>query len=255
MKKHPLYFLLIFSLGLCTGFILRSNVAKGIYLNASQIDAPWPLEQLPVVAKCIQRQDYVLAYDGRTRNAFYVHETITRDSLQGEGERAHHQFVEDQDIPQHIRASLADFKGSGYDRGHLSPCAHHRSNKACMADSFLLSNVIPQDPQYNRGFWLKLERHVRDLTKHYDSVKVITGPLFVPEDQPDGRYVHVRVIGDSNIWCPTHLYKVIKMKSDRGVEAKAFLVPNQPISADATIEQFETTVEKIEKLSGIIFQS
>ena len=54
-------------------------------------------------------------------------------------------------------ATLADYKASGYDRGHLAPAADMGHSKESMSDSFYLSNMSPQVPQFNRGIWKKLE--------------------------------------------------------------------------------------------------
>lgn len=77
-----------------------------------------------------------------------------------------------------FRASLSNHKSSGYDRGHLAPAANHKQNKEELEDTFYLSNMCPQCPQFNRGYWPKLERYVRDLTKLHQTVEVYTGPIY-----------------------------------------------------------------------------
>lgn len=54
-------------------------------------------------------------------------------------------------------AALSDYRGSGYDRGHLAPAADMKWAPAAMSESFLMSNMSPQDPGFNRGIWKKLE--------------------------------------------------------------------------------------------------
>ena len=128
-------------------------------------------------------------------------ETFTKDSLQGSAERAKHEFNEDEKIPSHMRACLSDYKGSGFDRGHMVPAANCKKSVQRMRESFLLSNICPQEPSFNRFYWAMFERHVRDLAKQYKMMQVITRPLYLPEGEKGERFVHIKVIGDSDIWC------------------------------------------------------
>lgn len=42
------------------------------------------------------------------------------------------------------RATNADYRGSGFDRGHLAAAANHKWTQKAMDDTFYLSNVAPQ---------------------------------------------------------------------------------------------------------------
>lgn len=137
----------------------------------------------------------------------------------------------------------------------MAPAADHRSSLDAMADTFYLTNICPQCPQFNRGFWAKFEKHVRDLTQYYKDICVITGPLYLPYSDKDGkRYVKYEVIGQNDISVPTHFFKVITMKDWKGdQETMAYILPNAEISQDTNFESFRTTVEKVERAAGIIF--
>lgn len=155
-----------------------------------------------------------------------------------------------------FRASLSDYKNSGYDRGHLAPAANHKRNKEEMGDTFYLSNMCPQCPKLNRGYWVKLEKHVRDLTHAYQNVEVFTGPLYRPYNERDGkRYVKYQVIGKNDVAVPTHFFKLIVMKDSVGRHQKAYIVPNQEIPANTPLEQFRANLEDIERLAGLIFNN
>jgi endonuclease G len=63
---------------------------------------------------------------------------------------------------------------------------------------------------FNRGYWMYFESFVRDLLKQFDSVKVVTGPLFLPKKSPISHrhYVTYEVLGDPpNTAVPTHFFK------------------------------------------------
>ena len=42
----------------------------------------------------------------------------------------------------------------------------------------LLSNIVPQDPNNNRGIWEAIESAVRYQAKKYHQLYVVTGPIF-----------------------------------------------------------------------------
>lgn len=59
------------------------------------------------------------------------------------------------------------------------------TSQHAMDESFLMTNVSPQvGVGFNRGYWARLEGFVRHLTRHFDDVYVVTGPLFLPTVRP-----------------------------------------------------------------------
>lgn len=136
--------------------------------------------------------------------------------MAGTVNRSHFKFKEYEDIPKHPRATLADYRNSGFDRGHLIPAGDCKASEEKMGETFLLSNICPQNPQFNRVYWAKLERHVRDLTKTSTVFHVVTGPLFLPKESEDGtRWVKYQVIGNGDVAVPTHFFKVIYLESSK----------------------------------------
>lgn len=120
-----------------------------------------------------------------------------------------------------------------------------------MADTFFMTNMFPQCPQLNRGYWSKLEKHVRDLTRDHQNVYVITGPLYLPYNEGDKRFIKYQVIGPNDVAVPTHFFKVIILENWQGSkEIRAYILPNQEIAANISLENFRTTVQKVEKLAG-----
>lgn len=206
---------------------------------------------LPEPDPVIQRKSYVLSYDGRTRNANWVYEELTPASLEGHASRKNCEFMQDPKIAPEFSASRQDYRGSGFDQGHLCPAADAPSSQAAMQETFYLSNISPQYPSFNRKIWLKLEKHVRDLVLASDVVYVITGPLFLPHRKKDGkRYVQYQVIGDNNVAVPNHFFKVLKVKNGKRIETQAYIIPNQAKAQDESLEHFAVTLEKVERAAG-----
>lgn len=211
---------------------------------------------LPSSNPFIQREAYMLAYDGRIKSASWVYEKLSASFLQGKANRARFDFMEDPLIPRMIQATKEDYKGSGFDRGHLCPAADARANDQSMKETFYFSNISPQNPQLNRQYWAKLEKHVRQLTQSYDRVYAITGPLFLAKTGKDGkRYVHYEVIGASEVAVPTHYFKVIRAVKGDIVDTKAYIIPNEEILQDPPLDDFAVAVEKIEKAAGFVLDS
>lgn len=216
------------------------------------------------VADIATRSALVSSYDRRTRNPHWVVEHITAASLaQRGGDRKHSVFVEDDAVPDKFRAKLKDYFRSGYDRGHQVPAADCKWSQTSMDETFYLTNMCPQVGEgFNRDYWAHFEDFCRRLTVRYPSVRIVTGPLYLPKKDPvDNKwYVRYEVIGNPpNVAVPTHFYKVIFAESspDAGaggpVAIGAFVLPNAPIPNDKPITDFEVPVEAVERASGLEF--
>ncbi|KAG8246095.1 Endonuclease G, mitochondrial [Homalodisca vitripennis] len=128
--------------------------------------------------------DYVLAYDKRNRVANWVFEHLTYERVKHNDavDRSKCQFTEDTSIHDYFRSKNTDYKGSGFDRGHLAAAGNHRVCQKDVDQTFLLSNMAPQvGVGFNRDSWNRLEKHVRRLTRTYPNVYVCTGPLYLPK--------------------------------------------------------------------------
>lgn len=198
----------------------------------------------------IYRNGYVIGYDTRTKNPRWVYERLTLANFSHKKRRGT-QFKEDPRIPELFRATKKDYQHSGFDRGHLASAASHTNIGEALSETFFLSNVSPQVPAFNRGYWKTLEKHVRVLAQRHGIVEVVTGPLFLSEQNPkDGkRYVTYQVIGDNEVAVPTHFFKAIQYNSS----TDAYILPNKCIPSTTPLGQFKSTIQKIEKASGIKF--
>ena len=201
------------------------------------------------------------AFDRRTRNPHWVAEHITPKSLaMKDGDRKHSYFTEDETVPEKFRAKLSDYFRSGYDRGHQVPAADAKWSQEAMDQTFLLTNMCPQvGDGFNRDYWAHFEDFCRRLTNYYPSVRIVTGPLYLPRKDPkDGKWrVSYEVIGSPpNVSVPTHFYKVIYAEDGRNggtVSLGAFVLPNAPISNDKPLKDFEVPVDAVEKATGLEF--
>ncbi|PLB49732.1 putative mitochondrial inner membrane nuclease Nuc1 [Aspergillus steynii IBT 23096] len=202
-------------------------------------------------------------YDRRTRNPSWVAEHITTESVAKSIASRKNYFREDPDIPAFFRAKVADYAGSGYDRGHQVPAANANWSQEAMDDTFKMSNMCPQvGIGFNQHYWARVEKFTRNLTTRYPSVRVVTGPLYLPHRDSDSKWrVSYEVIGDPpNVAVPTHFYKVVfGEEEDNGdglggqVAIAAFVLPNAPIDKDKDLSEFEVELEAVERGSGLEF--
>lgn len=205
----------------------------------------------------IERNAYSLSYDGLHKQARWVYEFLTAKNLQGKAERENCTFLKDSLIPNIVSSSVRDYRDSGFDRGHLCPAADACSSEEKMRETFYLTNISPQLSHFNRVYWLKLENHVRELTKQYKALHVFTGPLYMPQEEKDGKkYIKYQVIGPNEVAVPTHYFKVIFAEKEKNVIKKmAFIVPNKSIDERVPLDKFKTTIDKVEKAAGFVFNS
>ncbi|KAI1313667.1 hypothetical protein F5Y03DRAFT_104685 [Xylaria venustula] len=219
------------------------------------------------VADIATRQALISSFDRRLRNPHWVIEHITPASLAVRGgDRKHSVFLEDEGVPDKFRAKLKDYFRSGYDRGHQVPAADAKWSQSAMDETFYLTNMSPQVGEgFNRDYWAHFEDFCRRLTQKYPSVRIVTGPLYLPKRDPaDNKwYVKYEVIGNPpNIAVPTHFYKVIFAEEDGSgspgtgkVAIGAFVLPNAPIPNEKPLADFEVPIEAVERASGLEFAS
>lgn len=129
-------------------------------------------------------ENYIISYDKRNRTAHWVFEHLTKDRLMSNKDidRSKSEFQCDESIHPYFRSTNKDYKGSGYDRGHLAAAGNHKMHQKHLDQTFYLSNIAPQVGKgFNRDSWNRLEKYVRSLTRIYKDVYVCTGPLYLPK--------------------------------------------------------------------------
>lgn len=154
-------------------------------------------------------------YSGVSKTPLWVAESLTPKRLSQKIPRED-SFHEEMKVPSAYRATLADYRASGYDRGHMAPNAD-MSNKAAQADSFSLANMVPQAPKNNQKVWRELEEATRAIvTKQKHDVYVVTGPTFTGKK--------LKTIGNNKVIVPTAVFKAIYIPKTGAIGA--YYAPN-----------------------------
>ncbi|XP_063964675.1 nuclease EXOG, mitochondrial-like [Lytechinus pictus] len=203
--------------------------------------------------------NHALSYDQDRRTPHWVAEHITKDDLQGTAIRKKANFKMDPNLNATYSSMNSDYKGSGWSRGHMAPAADNKFSQEAMDETFYLTNIVPQDIDNNMNFWNLMEIYCRDLTAKFSEVRVISGPMMMPNvNEDDKQYVKYEVIGNNLVAVPTHLFKVIAVESNESstetVGVGAFVVPNAPIdSTKHTLEEYKVSLDVLEKSAGTSF--
>ncbi|XP_062072301.1 nuclease EXOG, mitochondrial isoform X2 [Lepus europaeus] len=202
--------------------------------------------------------NHALSYDQAKRVPRWVLEHISKSKIVGDADRKHCKFKPDPDIPPAFSAFNEDYVGSGWSRGHMAPAGNNKFSSKAMAETFYLSNIVPQDFDNNSGFWNRVEMYCRELTERFEDVWIVSGPLTLPQTGSDGKKtVSYQVIGDDNVAVPSHLYKVILARRSPGstepLALGAFVVPNEAIGFQPQLADFQVSLQELERLSGLVF--
>ena len=187
----------------------------------------------------IEHESFITAYNYETKNPDWSAYHLTKENVNITRKRVN-SFREDKSVPSKYRASLNDYRKSGYDRGHLAPNAALDQTPETQAETFLLSNMVPQKPGNNRYGWKDLEGLVRDLVNDKGEAYVITGVTYD---------AYPTFIGD-NVEVPDSLYKIIYTPLDN--DYIIFDVPNEKFSIHE-IEKYITTEAEIESKTDYDF--
>lgn len=183
---------------------------------------------------------YSLLYSEAHEQALWVAYELTSKETESIYERSN-KFLSDP-LVSSGSAVNNDYKGSGYDRGHLAPAGDMGWSSKSMIESFYYSNMSPQDPSFNRGIWKKLESLVRSWAIDYDHIYIVTGPILT---------TNLEEIGPNGVDIPKYYYKVILDDTGKDKKAIGFIIPNE--GSKVGLSNFAVTVDEVEKSTGIDF--
>jgi len=223
----------------CLGIVFILSVS---FLFAQQPPKINNLE-LPVITgrdEVVKHLGYTLSYNEKNEQANWVAYELTAGETFKTVNRSD-DFRPDDDV-RTGSATNADYKGMGYDRGHLAPAADMGWSTTSMQESFFYSNMSPQVSGFNRGVWKRLEEQVRQWAVDNHAIYVVTGPL-LPE--------HLPTIGANKVSVPRYYYKVILDYTSPELKGIGFILPNA--SSSLPLRSFVVTIDYVEKMTGIDF--
>ncbi len=192
----------------------------------------------------VDRVGYALGYCEKYEQPLWVVYKLTREEVNVKAAERQDNFRADPEIPTGS-ATPADYTRSGYDRGHLAPAADMAFSVRAMSESFYMSNMSPQAPQFNRGIWAKLEKQIREFAVDKGEIYVVTGPVFREGDP-------VITIGANQVAVPQAYYKVVCEVAEPH-RMIGFILPNE--GSQKALQEFAVTVDAVEAATGLDFFS
>lgn len=203
---------------------------------------------MPAADQIVFNRHYVLGYSYYFRQAKWALEIVDPDTP---GLDRSDNFRSDYRIPEMFRADLVDYTGSGYDRGHLIASANQIETELQNSETFLLSNMSPQKPGFNRGVWKRLEGEVRRLDKKDGVLEtyVICGPIFYFDQE----VVSIGTDDENEVTIPVpnaYFKSVLTENRSGALRMWSFILANE--ASDAELETFLVPTERVERMAGIM---
>lgn len=208
----------------------------------SDIEAPRICNN--IAEQILKRTGYTCSYNQDTRNANWVAWHLTKEHTDGPWSRKGLPYIEDSDVIG-AKQELSDWYNHNLniDHGHLCPAGDNKWDKEAMIESFLLTNMCPQNSKLNQGIWETLESRCRGWAKHYGEVYITAGPIFYSKNY--------KTIGDNKIGIPDAFYKVVLCLTKKP-KALGFIFPNVEPEYD-NIKDYMYSVDEVENITKIDF--
>ena len=194
----------------------------------------------------VEREGYALGYIERHEQPAWVQYVMTAEEVSRRAAKRGDDFRPDPEIPTGS-ATPQDYIRSGYDRGHLAPAADMSFSAKTMSESFYMSNMSPQEPEFNRGIWKLLETWVRYTAVTEKDIYIVTGPILPKIKTPE-----TITIGPSKVTVPEAYYKVVWDRTEP-MKMIGFILPNK--GSSEPLQSFVVSVDEVEQKTGLDFFS
>lgn len=215
----------------------------GFYkLSLSFVGFPIMPDTIP--SKILERICYTVSYNRITRQPNWVMWQLSSDHVMKRKDDVWNEYHEDYDIEEEYRANLTDYASSGYDRGHMCPGGDCNWNDEGRDETFLLTNMCPQNPNLNRGDWKEIEIACRKWAQLYGIIYVVCGPIFFKSQE------HER-IGPNKIPVPEAFFKVILRPDSIDPKGIGFICRNT--DGNRKKDFYVNSIRQVERVTGYKF--
>ena len=191
--------------------------------------------------RILKRTNYTVSYNRNWNLPNWVAWELNKNETKGKNNRSE-EFTVDTELPKANQVESWDYSGSGYDRGHMCPAGDNHFSSIAMNESFLMSNMCPQNHELNTGKWNDLEIACRRWANRYGEVYIVCGPII---DKRNGK----RIGKAHDIIVPEQFFKVILITSTNPARGIGYIFENN--GSDRPYKAY--SIDEIEKKTGIDF--
>ena len=185
----------------------------------------------------LRRNGYDNCFDVPRRISHFVTYTLTRNMVEVSTE-SRHPFRRDTEVPGSLVTQ--NYTNSGFDRGHLVPASDMNSNPESARDAGLMTNIVPQFPNFNRhGLWRESERLAQSLARQHEKVIIVAGPLFM-------YYIEGFIIP-----VPSHYFKMFVFNNENGETVYLSYVFPHTNESGRNIEDYKVPFDEVKLLVNI----
>ena len=255
LKYLALLFLVSFqSCGMCSSKKMDSSVVSNDSepVVESGYREPWSTLSdvgYPVISDTIsglllERYCYSVSYNKITRQPNWVMWRLTAEHVMKRKDGVWNEYREDTELPSEIRSTLDDYASSGYDRGHMCPGGDCNWDDDGRDETFLLSNMCPQNSNLNRGDWKEIEMACRKWARQYNNIYIVCGPIFFKSQEHEK-------IGPHQIPVPEAFFKVILCAESSYPKGIGFICRNT--DGNRKKDFYVNSIRQVERVTGYRF--
>ena len=223
----------------------ETTVRKNIKYKAPAGDDRLLTQLVPkdIPQQLLRRVGYVVSYNPETHIPNWVAWQLTESHTTGPYKRKGIEFQEDNEA-EGVKVNTFDYSRSGYDRGHMCPSGDNKWDKTAQEQSFLMTNICPQDHNLNVGDWNEMENQCRKWAKRYGQIYIVAGPILY-------RQKH-KTIGTARVVVPEAFFKVVLCMAGTP-KAIGFIYKN--VGGNRPKDYYVNTIDEVERITGIDFFS
>lgn len=151
---------------------------------------------------------------------------------------------------------LSDYRGSGFNRGHICPSADRLNSQIANEQTFYLTNMQPQKYELNAGIWGNMESKLRQWNKDNfrDTLYVCKGGTIANVNLNGTQVSGIKEYTKSGLPVPRYFFMAVLCLKDGKYKAMAFWVEHlyEDHSKDQ-LKNYAISVDELQKRTGIDF--
>ncbi len=185
-------------------------------------------------------EGFIVSFNKENKTPNWVAWELLGTETEGAGTRTN-KFWTDEDIEG--CPDTRDYRGSGFDRGHMIPAAEQKWSPEAMHACFSMANICPQDHSLNSGAWNTLENKERAWARRDSMLLIVAGPIYEDTD--------TLKIGKNRVRVPGAFFKVLVAPNAEPPRGIGFIYPN--MSAPGSMRVYAMPIREVEKATGLDF--